>query len=204
MFRSMLIATAVAAALAVSAPAALAQREVTNAGDPWVHAPTGTPFPLQIGAFERGRVTEYSDDGSDASATYHARRPDGSWASVTLYIYPTTAGMGCQQVFDEVKANVESHRGAELVSEGRTQAPAGEGGPAALYARYAVPAGGMGEGLGPTRSDAYLYCPTGAPWLVKYRATWSAEADFSREVEDLLHAIAWPADLAGRAAAIQP
>ena len=185
-----------AATAALSAAPALAQRQVADASDPWVHAPTGTRFPATIEGFERGRVTEYSEDGRDASVGYTMRRGD-EWVTVTLYVYPSIADWDCQTTFADVKRNIENHKGAQLVSEGLGPAPSGRGGPAAFHARYSLPAGAMGERVPAVRSDAYLYCPAGGEWLVKYRATWGAEGDFSKEVETLLRAIAWPKKLGG-------
>jgi hypothetical protein len=191
-----LLAGLASALLAVAATAAEAQTAVQNPPDPWIHAPTGTPFPARVGDFERGRVVEYSTDGRDASAGYSLRRGN-DWASVTLYVYPVFQGMDCQATFADVKRNIAAHKGAALVSEGRTPGPSGRGGPTAYHARYQVPAGAMGEKVPEVRSEAYLYCPAGNEWLVKYRATWNAGADFSKDVEALLHEIKWPKKLGG-------
>lgn len=187
----------IAACLLALAPGrAAAQGEVASPPDPWVHAATGTRFPAKLGASQRGRVFEYTEDGRDASVGYSIDK-DGYRATVTLYVYPTIAGYTCQEVFTDSRSHIEAYEGAQIVSEGTTLAPSGRGGPTAFYARYYVPAGAMREDIPAVRSDVYLYCPPGDAWLVKYRATWSAEVDFASEVEALFHAVDWPANLGG-------
>ena len=191
-----------AAALALALPTLLqaspaaAQTVVENAPDPWVHGATGTRFPMKVGAFERSRVVTYSDDGTDASAGYRLER-DGKWVNVTIYVYPAIPGTSCQAVFADVKKNIDAYKGASIVREGLDSAPSGRGAPVAHYVRYQVPAGAMKPDLPALRSDAYLYCSGDGKWLVKYRATGSADFDFGNEVDSLMHAIAWPSKLGG-------
>lgn len=179
-----------ALALCIATPA-LAQKRVENAPDPWVHAATGTQFPATVDGFKRTGIFEYSDDGRDASAGYRLDR-DGKWVNVTLYVYPAIDGWTCRQTFDDVKATLDRYEGGTLVRERLDPPPSGSGAPIAHYAQYQLPAGSMRETMGPVRSDAYLYCPPGGKWLVKYRATGTADFDFGSEVEALLQAIAWP------------
>ena len=47
------------------------------------------------------------------------------------------------------------------------------------------------------RTELYLYCAAGNEWLVKSRATWAADAEFSSDVEALLRAIEWAGTLGG-------
>lgn len=177
-------------------PPALAQKEVQNPGDPWVHAATGTRFPAAIGAFKRNRIIEYSEDGRDASAGYQLDRGD-QWLTVTLYVYPAIADWTCRQTFDDAKASIDRYKGASVVREGLDPPPSGLGKSVAHYVQYQIPAGAIRENMGAVRSDAYLYCPPGDKWLVKYRATGSADFDFGDEVEELLRAIDWPKMLGG-------
>lgn len=190
------LAGMLAGVLAFGALPAAAQVQVANPPDPWIHAATGTPFPARIDEFQRRQVFEYSEDGRDAGANYFLRR-GGDWANVSLYVYPTIAGVDCQGIYEDAKANVAAYTGAQLLSEELDPPPAGRGDPVAFHARYRVPAGSMREDLPETRSDVYLYCPAGNEWLVKYRATWTASTDFAEDVEQLLHAIEWPDGLGG-------
>ena len=181
--------------LALAVPAA-AQQDVVNPPDPWVHAATGARFPAVVGPFQRGRVTEFSQDGHDAAIGYSMVR-GGDQATVTLYVYPAIDGLDCAATYEDAKASIARYDGAEVVSQSLERAPGGEGAPVAHHARYFVPAGSMAAQLPAVRSDLYLYCPPGDRWLVKYRATWAAEADFANDVETLLHSIEWPDSLGG-------
>lgn len=55
--------------LAASAPA-LAQTDIVDAPDPFVHAATGVRFPASSGDVRRQRVVRYDDEGYDASVGY--------------------------------------------------------------------------------------------------------------------------------------
>ena len=175
---------------------AMGQEEVQNPPDPWVHAGTGTSFPAALAEFRRGRVIEYSEDGRDASVGYHYGRGDDR-LTVTLYVYPVIEGWNCQETFNDAKSSVAHYDGAWLIGERREIAPSGTGDRVAYFARYSIPAGAMGENFPEVWSEVYLYCPPGGEWLVKYRATWDADVDFSERVEALLRAIEWPDDLDG-------
>jgi hypothetical protein len=174
------------------APAPLAaQQDVPNPPDPWVHAGTGTSFPAALAGFRRGRVVEYTEDGRDASVGYSIARGDDR-LTVTLYVYPVIEGLDCRQTFEDAKASVAKHQGAWLVGQRRESSPRGAGPNRAWFARYTLPAGSMAATIPESWSDVYLYCPTGGEWLVKYRATWNAEVDFSDDIAGLIRAIDWP------------
>ena len=184
------------AALLVLALPASAQTEVADPPDPWVHAATGTPFPAEAAGFRRSRVIEYSEDGRDAGVNYALSRGD-EWLMVSLYVYPAFTDLDCKGTYEDARATVAAYRGAKLLGEARDPAPSGRGEGVAYHARFLLPAGVVREDIPEARSDVYLYCPAGGQWLVKYRATWSAGADFEHDIEALVHAIAWPGNLGG-------
>jgi hypothetical protein len=184
-----------AALLALAAPAA-AKREVAHPRDPWVHAATGTSFPAAVGAFRRGRVIEYSADGRDASVGYWLQRGDDN-LTVTLYIYPTIPELNCRETFEDAQRSIEDYGGVQLLGQSLGPPPSGRGAPVARQADYLIPAGTIRADLPELRSEVYLYCPPGDQWLVKSRASWDADADFSSDVEALVRAIQWPGDLGG-------
>ena len=187
---------ATALVFALSAAPALAQRDVTDAPDPWVHAATKTPFPAKVGDFQRTRIIEYSADGRDASAAYRLDRGD-QWVNVTLYVYPAYPDMTFSQVYDDARSNIDKYRGATLVSSALVAPPSGRGKPTAMLGHYSLPAGAMRDALPALNSDIYLYCPPSGDWLVKYRATGTLGIDFGKDVETLVRAVAWPAKLGG-------
>jgi hypothetical protein len=185
-----------ALSLAWLAVPAAAQEEVANPPDPWVHAATGTSFPAAVGTFRRGRVYEYSPDGRDASVGYSMRRGDDQ-VTVTLYVYPTIAELNCRETYEDAKRSIENYAGVRLLSEVLEPPPSGRGAPVARQADYLIPAGAMRADIPELRSEIYLYCPAGNQWLVKSRASWDSDADFSDDVEALMHAIQWAGNLGG-------
>lgn len=180
--------------LALSIMPAQAQKAVANPPDLWAHAATGVQFPAKAAGFERTRVTEFSEDGRDAGVSYRLNRGD-QFVAVTLYVYPAWADATCPQVFTDARSHIEKYKGARVVREGRELPPSGQGAPAAHYARYAVPEGGMRADSPAVTTDVYLHCPAGGEWLVKYRATGSEGFEFGPDVTRLLRAISWPAGL---------
>ena len=182
------------AVLMLATAPVVAQTEIKDAPNPWVHPATGASFPASIAGFERRRVVEYSEDGRDVSVGYNLKR-DGKFLVVTLYAYPASAGVSCADTFADAKSHIAKRQGARLVREGLDLAPSGSGAPVAHYARYAIPAGGMGDGSPAVTSDLYLHCPKGSGFLVKYRATGDDGFEFGPDVTRLLRAIAWPAPL---------
>ena len=184
-----------ALATACWATASGAQTQVENPPDPWIHGSTGVEFPASIGQFKRGRVIEYSEDGRDASAGYSLRR-GSEWVSVTIYIYPVIEGMDCPATFADAKQSIASRSGAVLAREARVPGLNGRGERSAYYASYNMAAGAMGEAAPAGRSELYVHCPADGKWLVKYRATWTAGDDFSKDVDTLIDTIEWPAQLA--------
>jgi hypothetical protein len=183
------------ALLAVAQPAA-AQTEVADPPDPWIHAATGTAFPAAVAGFSRNRVIEYSQDGRDAGVNYALSHGD-EWLIVSLYVYPAFADLDCEGTYEDARGTIAAYSGAQLLGEARDPPPSGRGEAAAYHARFLLPAGAIRPDIQEARSDVYLYCPAGGQWLVKYRATGSAGADFAPDVEALLHAIAWPGNLGG-------
>lgn len=188
-----ILAGTCAVLMLASAPA-VAQTEIKGPPDPWVHSATGVSFPARIAGFERRRVVEYSEDGRDVSVGYNLKR-DGKVVVVTLYAYPAYAGVSCADTFADAQSHIANRQGARLVREGLDLAPSGSGSPVAHYARYAIPAGGMGDGSPAVTSDLYLHCPKGSGFLVKYRATGEEGFEFRPDVTRLLQAIAWPRQL---------
>jgi hypothetical protein len=185
-----------AALLAFAALPVAAQTEVPDAPDPWIHEATGTAFPAEVAGFHRSRVIEYSDDGRDAGVNYALARGE-EWLTVSLYVYPTFSDLDCKGTYEDARGTIAAYSGARLLSEMRDPAPSGSGNAVAYHASFLLPAGAVRPDIPEARSDVYLYCPAGGEWLVKYRATWSAAADFSHDIEALLHAIAWPGNLGG-------
>jgi hypothetical protein len=183
------------ASIAAASPAA-AQREVTDAPAIWMHKSVGVGFPTTIGEFQRAAVYEYNDEGSDASVGYNLVRDGKRLALVTIYIYPPFPIGGCENQYADVKKSIEradAYRNVRLISEDFAASPSGQHAGVAYLAHYkfSMHFDGAADFL-PVQSDAYLFCPAGAKWLVAYRATMAEGADLSADVEALMRSFKWP------------
>ncbi|MFC4254521.1 hypothetical protein GRI97_03735 [Altererythrobacter xixiisoli] len=177
---------------------ATAQTAIENAPDPWVHPATQTAFPEQVGKFQRTGLIDYSGDQNDASATYRLEKGDDR-LTVTLYLYPRDPAVDCQTEFAGVKDTIESRTETPPTQEGMRPSPSGDQANAAYFAAYTIRANATNQHRGPeAHTEAYLYCPSGIDWQVKYRATWVVgKTDFSADIARLMRAINWPAARAG-------
>jgi hypothetical protein len=186
------------ASIAAASPAA-AQREITDAPAVWTHRGVGVAFPATIGDFQRDMIYEYNAEGTDVSVGYNLMRGGKRLALVTIYIYPPFPIGGCENQYADVKKSIEqadAYTGVRLVSETRAPSPSGRNAGVAYLARYKfnMKFDGAQEAL-PVQSDAYLFCPAGAKWLVAYRATMADGADIGADVDMLTRSFQWPAFL---------
>lgn len=189
-----LLAALVAAVSAFCATSSHAQSEIENGDDPWTHRIAEVTFPKTLGTFARTQIYEYSEDGSDASVSYRLETDDGI-LTMTIYVYPNQASYSCDESFEGARAHIVNYEGSRLVAEWSTLPPDGEGELAAKIARYFLPEGSVREELPALYSDLYLYCPPGEEWLVKYRASWSGEAQTFPDIGTMLAQVEWPAHL---------
>lgn len=193
-FRKLLMAVAASAMIMITAvdqPAAAQVRKIEQAPDPWVHRSTGTRFPSSIGDFVRSDVIEYNPDGTDASAGYNLVRDGRVVATVTIFVYPALRKRDCSATFANIEASIrQRHKGVVKLSEERAASPSGQHPNAAAFARYSFD--GNLKGIDqPLRSVSYLFCPAGNKWLVAYRATWPAGADYSADTAAMIHSVSW-------------
>ena len=170
------LATLFAAFSLLIAPSAYAQTVVESPNGPWSHSGINISFPQAIGDYARGQITEYSDDGHDASVGYSYQNADGTLI-VTIYVYPAYSGYTCAAVFADAASYIEQYPGSRMQSFNLAPSPSGNEDQAAMQRRYWVPANAMREGVPEVFSDLYLYCPPGEKWLIKYRASWSGSSD---------------------------
>ena len=176
--------------LSLNPAAASAQRILHVPPEQWTHQPTGAVFPQSLDGLQRIRITEFSSDGQNVGVSYLLKH-DGKKLLVTVYTYPTIAGVSCEMEFANVRSHIDARNGAALISEGRIPPHGGRPEETALLARYAIAPRGPDY---PTMiTDAYLYCPKDSGWQVKYRATWNGAADAFPDVGKLMTAITSPA-----------
>ena len=169
----------------------LAQTAIEQPEGPWAHRGTGTEFPAALGDYSRASITEFSEDGHDASVGYLLRSKTGV-LSVNFYVYPNSGDESCDGHFTSVANAIEQYDGTKLLDKSTASAPDGSQPGSAITARYLIPAGAMREDVPELVSDAYLYCSQGPDWYVKYRASWNGTADSFPDTSALMRAINWP------------
>ena len=159
--------------LGIAVPA-LAQQDVPNPPDPYVHAQTGAAFPAKAGPWSRTRVTEYQDGGIDISAGY-ALRNHPRMVVVTLYVYPRYES--CDAEFAATLEPIDEYTDRRLGVDRGDERFAPFGDTEQRLARFSVPPGAYGFDHPRLITDAWLACPAGEEWLVKMRASYEAAED---------------------------
>lgn len=163
--RTALIALTVSA-LGLAGPA-VAQGEVANAPDPYVHAPTGVTFPGALGDIERGTVYTFDEAGSNIGIGYLPRDHAGQ---ITVYLYPKAAE-GCEAEFEGAHEAIVNRSGSVVRASDALSIPAFRD--AQQFSRsYRIEAGGYGSDHPELMSFLWVGCPAGSPWIVKYRASF--------------------------------
>jgi hypothetical protein len=186
-FRSVM--AVLAALILAAAVPALAQREVTDAADPYVHRAVGVAFPLAPADLRRGRIVEFDAQGSDAAVGY---APLGQPGEMTLYVYPGT-GNDCSDWFRDADDAI-IQRGN--VTRNQFDSPIrfeGFAGLPQLSASYAVQAGAYGFDHPDLVSYLWVGCVANGDWIVKYRGSFPAseQALATTMAERLFAAIDW-------------
>jgi hypothetical protein len=183
-----LCAAILATMIALAAPAH-AQREITDAPDPYVHAGAGIAFPAKVDEFRRGRVFEYSPDGANASVGY---KPPAQKGEMTVYVYPGKGG-SCSDWFRDADAAVMNRAGVARIDTAAPLRLVPEGLPDQLSASYTIPPGTYGFDHPEMVSYVWVGCVADGNWVVKYRGSFEAAdaAKASGLAERLFAAIDW-------------
>ncbi|GAA5061507.1 hypothetical protein GCM10023208_30930 [Erythrobacter westpacificensis] len=158
----------------VVATAAMAQGEIANAPDPFVHSRAGVEFPLALDGFTRQRVYQFDDRGEDISIGY---RESGfpTPITVTIYVYPRSGS--CSDSFASTVEPIMEYKGAkDLGADIDTQWSKAFAGQEQYFARFLVPAGSYGHDHPDLTSVAWVACPRNTSWVVKLRASYENEA----------------------------
>ncbi len=153
---------------------------------PMVHAASGFSFPARIGAFERGQVIQYTQEGDDVSVGYDEAQ---SGIVATLYVYPTR-GRSLGEEFSGRQREVNgSYPTVDLVSTGKAQVTPRH--QPAMQAIYLLVAELGGK---PRKLRSELLVAQAGKWFVEYRISYPAEnqAAAQPKVNQLKQAFAWP------------
>ncbi len=153
---------------------------------PMVHVPSGFSFPAHIGAFERGQVIQYTQEGDDVSVGYDEAQ---SGIVATLYVYPTH-GRSLAEEFSGRQQEVNgSYTKVELISTGKAQVTPKH--QPAMLATYLLVAEIKGQ---PRKLRSELLVAQAGKWFVEYRISYPAENQAAAQprVNQLKQAFAWP------------
>lgn len=188
-----LLAVAAFVALGAAGAPALAQGELENTSQPFDHQAAGVTLPYQAGNFTRTALHQFDSAAEDIAAVYRLQTASGNGAILSLYVYPVRKA-SCRQEFDSANAAIQRADGygnVQLVSAREAAPPQANAQGDAYYARYTMSRLQSGADWQDTTSDAYLFCPAGDRWLVKYRLSWNGAADDMPSVQPLFDAMGW-------------
>lgn len=192
---------ALAAALLLLSPQALAQPADTPASTVWagdpasgplVHKPTGASFPAAYGIFRRSRAIALAPDGSDVAINYDAQDGD-THTRLSIYLYKP---QGAEQ--HELKGALAA------IAARSPKAFVWASGPFAIAAPASSPVplrafkGTYKTGIGPATVMDYLYLADLGKWSVKVRATITQVRDPAQEgaIDIIVRELPWAAVLA--------
>ncbi len=186
-------------------PTRLAQPEHLSAAGNYTQAATGMIFPPQVGAFQRGPITQYDADGLDVSSGYNLTSMYGAITG-TVYVYPSPpivsfatphdvlseaqAKLSVQDYAAEKNEILHAHANARLVREtGFTLSQSGHTWHGAL-AVFAYTDNFGGQNL-PLESRLYLFTYVADKWNVKYRFTFPAGFDADQSIDAFMKQLLW-------------
>ncbi|TNE65216.1 MAG: hypothetical protein EP335_05860 [Alphaproteobacteria bacterium] len=144
---------------------------LTGAGNSLTHTPSGVVFPEKAGAYRRGKVTDFAEDGSDVGVGYWAvdTAENGFRSEITLYVtYGPQVGAGD---YMDIASNaiVSRFEGAALTDQGTFKAEDGNPPPGA-YRIYHIEINDVSYRSG-------VWVTKVGPWLMKARFTYPEVPD---------------------------
>lgn len=171
-FLHRLAAAMLAAFLAAAAPA-LAQTEVVNAPDPYIHRGTGLAFPERPEGFLRAAITEHEGKAGDVSVDYWT---DGTTPMLIGILLMKGDGGSCADWFAAMSSATMLEKGVVRNADAETFVLL----PDALFeqfsASYTLPARTMDANHPELAKPQLTACPItkgkrGPTWVVQYSAT---------------------------------
>jgi hypothetical protein len=185
----LLLAISVTACAGPSGP-----RRIEEAG-PYTHVSTDLVFPEKIGVFRRQYVTEYDEEGYDASGHYQS--PRTLLITATVYHYPAnqTASPPTNDEFvshfRQVVGDVDrTTPGGRLVTTEKVTYEINTFNFTGLHSAYAYDSfRGYNSDV---RTHIYLFVLDG--WYLKFRFTHPADVDEGATIEEInmMKAMKWP------------
>ncbi len=186
-------------------PRPLNQPQVIFAEGAYTHERSGMTFPLAVGDFRRSLVQRYDQDGLDLSAGYDLYLTQQKIA-VTVYVYPapplvsigsppgTVASARTFLAKSEFEARkrevLQSRPGARLIEDTEISVPIGgtlRVGRMTTF-EYEDQFAGQRQSL---RSHLCMFNFVGGTWALKYRITYPASLEATREIDTILQGVPW-------------
>jgi hypothetical protein len=154
------------------------------------HTVSGFVFPKRIGVFEREKMQQYNQTGSDVSAGYNA----GVLVAATVYVYPapaeTSADAFAREWASKRSEVLNGHQGVAVLSEASATVTQGDRkhvGRRAFFSYRDIFA------RTPQNVKSQLLVFRDGPVFVEYRFTYprdhSAEAE--KQIERFIHGWSW-------------
>lgn len=187
-------------------PRPLNQPQVIFAEGAYTHERSGMTFPLAVGDFRRSLVQRYDQDGLDLSAGYDLYLRQEKKIAVTVYVYPapplvsigsppgTVASARTFLAKSEFEARkrevLQSRPGARLIEDTEISVPIGgtlRVGRMATF-EYEDQFAGQRQSL---RSHLCMLNFVGGTWAIKYRITYPASLEATREIDTILQGVPW-------------
>ena len=186
-------------------PRPLNQPQVIFTEDAYTHERSGMTFPLSVGDFRRNLVQRYDQDGLDLSAGYDLYLRQQKIA-VTVYVYPAPPLISigsppgtvvsartflAKSEFEARKREVlQSRPGARLIEDTEISVPIGGTVRVGRMATFEYEDQFAGRRQ-PLRSHLCMFNYVGGAWALKYRITYPASLEVTREIDTLLHGVPW-------------
>jgi hypothetical protein len=167
------LAAAVMAALFAAAAPAHAERELTDAPDPYVHPGTGLAFPEKPEGFRRAAITEHDGKAGDVSVDYWT---DGTTPMLIGILLMKGDGGSCADWFAAMSSATMLETGVMRDADAETFVLL----PDALFeqfsANYTLPARTLDADHPELAKPQLTACPIakgkrGPAWVVQYSAT---------------------------------
>lgn len=186
-------------------PRPLNQPQVIFAEGAYTHERSGMTFPLAVGDFRRSLVQRYDQDGLDLSAGYDLYLTQQKIA-VTVYVYPapplvsigsppgTVASARTFLAKSEFEARkrevLQSRSGARLTEDTEISVPIGGTFRVGRMATFEYQDQFAGQRQSP-RSHLCMFNFVGGTWALKYRITYPASLEATREIDTILQGVPW-------------
>lgn len=170
-----LAATVLAALLAAAAPA-VAQTEVRDAPDPYVHRGTGLAFPDRLEGFRRDAIIEHDGKSGDVSIDYWV---EGATPMLIGILLNKGDGGSCADWFEAIGAAVVQEKGVIRDTDSAPFVLLPEAAFQQFSATYTLPARTLDTDHPELAKPQLIACPLAkagrAPaWVVHYSATLRA------------------------------